>query len=110
MVRASQVSATLYAGKVPVFQGVEESIKAGFIPGGSQQNLDYVNPHIVWGSGLTRKQKITLADAQTSGGLLISVPEPEAKSLLSAIRQAGCSDAEIIGELINLSDHSLYIN
>lgn len=109
MVRASRVSARINMDKVPVFQGVEDSIKAGMIPGGSLQNLEFISAHTSWDADLSRDQQIILADAQTSGGLLISVPDSDAEKFLTEIRQAGCPLAMIIGEIIEPSDRYLII-
>jgi len=50
-----------------------------------------------------------LADAQTSGGLLISLPSGEAESYLSEVRKKGCPDAGIIGEIIEKQDSHIII-
>lgn len=70
MCRASGVSAVLDHAAVPVLDGVRRSMAEGFIPGGSRRNLDWVAPHVE--SGLDDNEMILLADAQTSGGLLIA--------------------------------------
>jgi selenide,water dikinase len=109
MVRASKVSARVYSDRVPVFQGVEDSVKAGMIPGGSQQNLDFINAHVRWEGKVERNRRIVLADAQTSGGLLISLPAGEAGDYLAKIRRAGCQDASIIGEILEAGERSLIV-
>ncbi len=110
MARASVVSARIHAHSVPLLKGVNESVKAGMIPGGSQQNLDYINEYTSWGENITKDQKITLADAQTSGGLLISLPEKEAGKFLFEVKKAGCSNAGIIGEIITTTGDTLIID
>lgn len=70
MCRASGVSAVLDHAAVPVLAGARESLAAGFIPGGSRRNLDWVAPHVE--SDLSEEEMILLADAQTSGGLLLA--------------------------------------
>ncbi len=109
MLRASKVSALITESDVPVFQGVYESLKAGMVPGGSKQNLDYVSPHINWEARLSTDSKLLLADSQTSGGLLISLPAEEAESYLSEVREAGCPEAKIIGEIIKKSDQHIFV-
>ncbi len=74
MVRASKVSAELMADKVPLINGVREYLQAGTIPGGTLQNLAYTEPYIEWEETTPESTKTILADAQTSGGLLISSP------------------------------------
>lgn len=70
LVRASGVSATIDAAAVPYITGARESLAAGYVPGGSRRNLDWVRPHLH--SGLTEDELVLLADAQTSGGLLVA--------------------------------------
>jgi selenide,water dikinase len=69
--RASGVGAVIHASAVPVLEGARESLAAGHVPGGSRRNLDWVRPHLDVGPGVTDEDLVLLADAQTSGGLLI---------------------------------------
>jgi selenide,water dikinase len=70
MARASGVSAVVDAAAVPYVEGARESLAAGFVPGGSRRNLDWVRPHL--DSRLPEDELVLLADAQTSGGLLVA--------------------------------------
>ncbi|MGY4721480.1 selenide, water dikinase SelD [Naumannella huperziae] len=69
--RASGVAAEIDAAAVPYLPGARESLAEGFVPGGSKRNLDWVRPHLD-GSGVDEDELILLADAQTSGGLLVA--------------------------------------
>lgn len=69
--RASGVGAVLHTSAVPVLEGVRESLAAGHVPGGSRRNLEWVRPNLDVGPGVTEEDLIVLADAQTSGGLLV---------------------------------------
>ena len=71
MMRASGVSAVIDHAKVPYLDGAREALADGFIPGGSRRNLDWVRPHLAGGDELGEEELILLADAQTSGGLLV---------------------------------------
>ncbi|GGL43777.1 selenide, water dikinase [Phycicoccus endophyticus] len=68
--RASGVSAVLDAAAVPYLEGARASLEAGFVPGGSRRNLDWVRPHL--SARLPEDELVLLADAQTSGGLLVA--------------------------------------
>lgn len=68
MVRASGISAVLDSAAVPYLADARESLEAGFVPGGSRRNLDWVRPHLA--ASVDENELILLADAQTSGGLL----------------------------------------
>ena len=71
MMRASGTSAVLDVAAVPVLSGAREAYRDGFVPGGSRRNLDWVRPHLLAGPGVTDEDLLVLADAQTSGGLLV---------------------------------------
>ena len=109
MVRASKTSAELLADKVPLINGVREYYQAGTVPGGTLQNLAYTEPYLQWKDGTTESTKAILADAQTSGGLLISTPQDTADKLLEEIRKGGATEATIIGHVIPASDFSIII-
>lgn len=70
MMRASRVSAVIDSASVPALQAAVDSIASGFVSGGSRRNLEWVKPHLSAG-GVKEETLILLADAQTSGGLLV---------------------------------------
>ncbi|HEX4977690.1 MAG TPA: selenide, water dikinase SelD [Nocardioides sp.] len=74
MARASGVTAVVDAAAVPYVEGARESFAAGYVPGGSRRNLDWVRPHLE--SDLDEDELVLLADAQTSGGLLVAGEVP----------------------------------
>lgn len=70
LVRASGVSATIDAAAVPYIDGARDALAAGFVPGGSRRNLDWVRSAVT--SAVPEDELLLLADAQTSGGLLVA--------------------------------------
>ncbi|WP_030529051.1 selenide, water dikinase SelD [Phycicoccus jejuensis] len=72
--RASGVSAVVDAAAVPYVTGAREALADGYVPGGSRRNLDWVRPHLE--SGVGEDELLLLADAQTSGGLLVAGEVP----------------------------------
>jgi selenide,water dikinase len=84
--RESGVSAELNAYKVPYLDGTKELARAGMIPSGTRSNHEFVSPNVDWGR-LEETEQLMLADAQTSGGLLISVPERRADRLAEALTE-----------------------
>ncbi|MCW2827361.1 MAG: selD, partial [Marmoricola sp.] len=68
--RASGVSAVIEAEAVPYLEATRVSLSAGFVPGGSRRNLEWVRPHL--SSRVSDDELLLLADAQTSGGLLVA--------------------------------------
>lgn len=71
MARASGVSAVIDRSAVPAVEGAAEALRDGFVSGGTRRNLDWVRPHLEVGSDITEEDLLFLADAQTSGGLLV---------------------------------------
>ncbi|HEY3534853.1 MAG TPA: selenide, water dikinase SelD [Pedococcus sp.] len=69
LVRASGVGAVVEAGAVPVLEGVHESLEQGYVSGGTRRNLEWVRPHL--DGDAPEDVLVLLADAQTSGGLLV---------------------------------------
>jgi selenide, water dikinase len=69
MVRASGVSAVIDAAAVPYLDGARDALRAGFVSGGTRRNLDWVRPHL--SAAVDEDELLLLADAQTSGGLLL---------------------------------------
>ncbi len=78
LARASGVSAVLDHAAVPLIEGAREAARDGYIPGGSRRNLDWVAPHTDPGGLAEEDLLLLLADAQTSGGLLIAGEIPGA--------------------------------
>ena len=75
MARASGVTAVVDASAVPYLDGVRESAAEGYVSGGTRRNLDWVRPHVDAGAA-SELELLLLADAQTSGGLLIAGEVP----------------------------------
>ena len=71
MCRASGVGAVLGASAVPMLEAARRSLEEGFVSGGSQRNLAWVREHLDADAGVSDAELLLLADAQTSGGLLV---------------------------------------
>ncbi|ANY24999.1 selenide, water dikinase SelD [Gordonia terrae] len=69
--RASGVGAVLDRSAVPAVSDAAEALRDGFVSGGTRRNLDWVRPHLTLGAGISDDDLLFLADAQTSGGLLV---------------------------------------
>ncbi len=97
MLAASGVAAEVWAGAVPRLVGVRRLAEEGHVPGGTRRNLEALAPTTTFDPGLDEIERIVLADAQTSGGLLLAVPGPGAGRLLNALRAHKTLAAAIIG-------------
>ncbi|OBA87108.1 selenide, water dikinase SelD [Mycobacteriaceae bacterium 1482268.1] len=90
LARASGVTAIVDSAKVPYLDGARDALKAGYVSGGTRRNLDWVRPHIEL--AVDEDEALLLADAQTSGGLLIAGEIP---------------GAPVIGELVPRRRHTI---
>ncbi|HET6877907.1 MAG TPA: selenide, water dikinase SelD [Jatrophihabitans sp.] len=69
MMRASGVSAVLDAAAVPYLDGARQALREGYVSGGTRRNLEWVRPQL--SARVDEDELLLLADAQTSGGLLV---------------------------------------
>ncbi len=94
MLTASEAGASLRLSQIPVIDGVWELARAGLFPGGSRRNHEHVSARVDWGD-LDEAEQLVLADAQTSGGLLIAVAADRAAVLRAELAARGVLVAEI---------------
>lgn len=100
MITASKVSAIVKYKQVPVIPGTNDLVRLGLVPGGTKKNREYYDTWITWESHISEDYRLVLCDAQTSGGLLFSVPETSAISFLNDLKKHGINNAAIIGNII----------
>ena len=100
MTVGGQVGARVHLGRVPVMEGVRDLIEQGLVPGGTRRNHEFLQEIVEWSSELQEDQQMILADAQTSGGLLMAVSPDRAEALVAALERAGTPAAAVIGEII----------
>jgi selenide,water dikinase len=74
LARASNLTAVVNADAVPYLDGARDALEAGYVSGGTRRNLEWVSPHVGWGgrTATDEGERLLLADAQTSGGLLVA--------------------------------------
>ncbi len=106
MCEGSGVSATIEFDSIPFISGVFELAQKGVIPGGTKRNLEFVKDKIENVGTLEEFQLHMLADAQTSGGLLISVAPSKAKVLVESLKSHQTLAYHIIGEVQESVDNS----
>ncbi|MBS0010334.1 MAG: selenide, water dikinase SelD [Bacteroidales bacterium] len=94
---ASQCDVKIYADRVPLMDQALKMAAAGIIPGGTYNNLKYVNKDVLFREQ-SRTMQLLLSDAQTSGGLLIAISKRHASSYLEQLADSGIRGAAIIGE------------
>jgi len=101
MIEETDVGVVIYSSSVPLLPETENYARMGLIPGGTIRNRDFRLHMIEMAAGISDVQLLILFDAQTSGGLLISVPESEAETLVERMHEQGIHDAAIIGEVVD---------
>ena len=101
MVCGAGVQAVLLSDQIPVFDAAWEYAAAGAIPGGTRNNLEYAGKFVKWSENTPELLKFILADAQTSGGLLVSMPAEQASEFVNRLHDAGNTVAAIIGRIEN---------
>lgn len=97
MVLAAGVRVVINSEHVPVLEPALRYAAAGIIPGGTKNNFDFISDLTQWHEDISEVMKMVLADAQTSGGLLIAIPESGSDKLLRCLHEAGIPDASAIG-------------
>jgi selenide,water dikinase len=98
--QGSGVSARVKASNVPVIEGVQELLEMGIAPGGTHRNLESLDGVVDWHEDITDQTQILLADAQTSGGLLIAVAPEKKDALLEALEDVSVQTRAVIGEIL----------
>jgi selenide, water dikinase len=102
MAAGSSVHAVLDYKALPFYPGAHDMYKIGQTTGSNKANRTLVARHpLALATDLTRSQEELLYDPQTSGGLLLSLPNDQAQRLLQQLHEAGIGDAAIIGEIIH---------
>ena len=95
MALASNVSLHLRAKQIALLPGAIECVRAGFIPGGLNNNREFAECVVGYGDSIAEEIKALLFDPQTAGGLLISVASQDAEQLCTALRAAQIPAAQI---------------
>ncbi|RMB85208.1 selenide, water dikinase SelD [Streptomyces shenzhenensis] len=93
LARASRVTAVIDTAGVPYLDGAREAVRDGYVSGGTRRNLEWVAPFTDFGT-TDADTRVLLADAQTSGGLLVAGEVP---------------GAPVIGELVPGGPHTLVL-
>ncbi len=108
MCDGSNVTAHINFEKINFLGGVFEMAQKDIVPGGSKKNLDYISNKIDFNDNIAEFQKIMLADAQTSGGLLISCPDDRYEEFLKVL--SWDIDAYEIGTIINKENNLVKVD
>ena len=110
LAQASGVSLQINSKQVPIIEEAFEYAENSLFPGGTQLNYKYIKPFIQFAPSVENDLQMLLCDAQTSGGLLIAVPEHKNKELLALLHKNGVHSAQIIGKAIPAQEKIIYVD
>lgn len=108
MAQGSGCTIHIDAKKVPFHPEAEELAEMGFIPAGAYRNRDFAGPGVKTGPGVSRALEDICFDPQTSGGLLMALPEPAAADCLTELR-GHIPQASAIGRVTEREEYAVYL-
>ena len=106
---ASKVSAEIKYDDLPLLPGVNKLASDGIIPGGTKRNLSFAESFTQFLEDQTKIEKLITSDAQTSGGLLISLPPDSAKMFIKKFNERSPIKAQKIGNIIKQKTNTIYV-
>ncbi len=110
MCRESGLGAVLWADQVPAIDSeVFDLIEQKCVPGGSRDNRETADAFTDWGSATPLRQTL-LTDAQTSGGLLLSVPRKNLQAVLQVLKRCRATCATLIGEMVAATPSRIWLS
>ena len=109
MASGSGTGAEVWRSRVPLLPGALELAQLGIAPDGTYRNLNSLLPYVRWSPSLSEEEKLVLSDAQTSGGLLLSIPPENEHRLREQMARHAGSEATIIGRIIEESPGVIHV-
>lgn len=100
---ASKVGMKLHVDATPVLPEVRELIAQKCYPGGTRKNWLYFKQWLDFDSAITEDEQLLVCDAQTSGGMVISVPADKCDALVASLKKHNALAAAVVGEVV--ADH-----
>jgi selenide,water dikinase len=100
MAHSSNVRFKINTSYLPLFKDVFKWLEAGYVPGGTYANAAFLKDKVFYSNDVIEKIKLILCDAQTSGGLLISVSSERCDQLLTELKERNVHTCVVIGEVI----------
>lgn len=109
MTTASNVNAEIFYNQIPFIDGVFDLALADIIPGGTKNNMEFVSSKVVYDKSISELERLIINDAQTSGGLLISVPSDFKDKFIKECFANGISSTVCIGTIKEKGDGKINI-
>lgn len=109
MARGSDVTIKIDSQALPLLPGALDYAAMGIIPAGAYLNAKFAEGNVLWGDDVPENLRDVIADPQTSGGLLISLPESSAEKLLQGLSVGMKTSYAVIGRVLQKQTHFLEI-
>lgn len=109
MMKSSGTTAQIRRSALTVLPGVLHLLNDGIAPGGTTRNIESSGDSVAWHNSITEIDRLLMCDPQTSGGLLISLPEDKTNALISDLERRGITGT-IIGEVTKRDDYAVQID
>lgn len=109
MMKGSGTTAKIRRSALSVLPGVLHLLNDGIAPGGTTRNIESSGDSVAWHDSITEIDRLLMCDPQTSGGLLISLPEDKTDALISDLKRRGITGT-IIGEVTKRDDYAVQID
>jgi selenide,water dikinase len=110
ILNGSRLAAELWMDNVPALGHARQLAEEGMVPGGTARNLAAAELHTRFDNGVTRAERALLADAQTSGGLLLAVNPERLDQLLDTLKQEQTTAMAVVGQLVEGSIGSVLVS
>jgi selenide,water dikinase len=100
MMEASGTTAEVSIARLPMLSQARRLVAEGVAPGGSRNNARHLRPRAEVAEGVGDDDFLLVCDAQTSGGLLVALPQDEAEDYAARCRERGAPAAAVIGRVM----------
>jgi selenide,water dikinase len=110
MMEASGTTAEFAVDAIPLLSQARRIAARGTAPAGSRGNVRNLRPLTAVGQGVTDDDILLLCDAQTSGGLLVALPEAEGERFAARCREKGADRAAVVGWVVERGDSALRVS
>ena len=109
LAEASDVSLEIWSDYIPIIKESVDFAKMGIIPAGAYNNEGYLREHVNFDDSIRQEIKDIMYDPQTSGGLLISVPEERLEMLMGELRIRNKTDFNLVGKVKEKGKYSIEV-
>jgi len=109
MMEESSTKAIINSSSLPLLPDVLSFVEKGFLTGGGLENYKFASKDVEIDGEVSRELVMVLYDPQTSGGLLVSIPEEMAEDYMESILKRGVDEARIVGRVVEESEKRIIV-